>query len=581
MLKKFYPWFLSKGGVQIRDTQVSASLIWPVDLLKPIDFKLVKQGRMPAHLAGWQSLEAWGHRIGEYKDKKVSFEQWSQELEDYCVQDVHVTDELWRRIVAKNYSPLAIQLEHDVAKIINDQEDAGAPFDTDAAGKLYADLVQTRLDLEAECKTLFPAWYMPGKLFTPKRDNRKMHYVAGAECQHIVLTEFNPGSRDHIADRLQKTRGWKPTEFGSDGKPSVDEAILSTLPYPEAKTLTRYLLVQKRIGQLAEGKEALLKRVSSDGRIHGRVTTNGAVTGRATHSKPNMAQVPKVKKGKDKKTLKGEAGGWGWEFRSLVFAPPGWVMVGADASGLELRMLGHYMAPYDGGAYAREVVEGDVHSLTMAALESLGQPTRDTSKTWKYAWLYGAGDWKLGITLKVTQEEIDDYFKRFAKEWARAEKWQKKKGEPTDGATICAIVKGGLSRSAFLNKLPALKILVDKVKEKHRKVKHLLGLDKRILTTRSEHAALNTLLQSAGALVCKMWLKIMRQDLLAAGYVLNRDFQQILWVHDEVQILARPEIADAIGKIAVEAVRKAGEAFGLRVPLTGEFKVGRTWSETH
>lgn len=541
-IQKLYPNWKPRGI--IRDTQVCAQLMWPVDVLKPRDMARAARGKFPKQLMGRQSLEAWGHRIGEYKGKKVSFEQWSQELEDYCVQDVEVTLVLWQRICAMNYSPFAIELEHEVAEILFEQEQNGVPFDDEKAQKLYASFVQIRLDIEKELETLFDPWLAAdGKPVTPKRDNKKKGIVAGCPYQKLKLVTFNPGSRDHIANRLMAVRGWKPTEYTDDGRVKVDEAIISKLPYPETKKLSRYLLVQKRIGQLAEGKEALIKH-SKNGKIHGRVIGNGTVTGRGTHSKPNLGQVPKVKKGKDG-VLYGEAGGWGYEFRSLFYAPPGWKMVGADASGLELRMLGHYMARWDGGAYAKEVVEGDVHTLHMNILANVVVVSRDNGKTWTYAYLYGAGDPKLGLILK--------------------------KGPKT----------GAASRAMFLNKLPALKYLLDAVKSKHRSQKFVVGFDKRILHTRSEHAALNTLLQGAGAIACKVWLTILHRALKARGFVNGKDYMQVLWIHDEVQILARPEIADEIGTIAVEAVRETGRRLGLKVPLDGEYKVGENWALTH
>jgi DNA polymerase-1 len=550
-IQKLYPWFKPQG--QVRDTKVCTRLIWPSDILSVKDYANKK---FPARLNGKHSLEAWGHRLGEYKGAKQDFSQWSQELEDYCVQDVNVTLTLWKLIVRQNYSETAIQLEHDVQEIIFRQEQTGVPFNEAEAHKLYASLVQTRLEAEKELAGLFAPWYQGGSLFTPKRDDpyhkwvtkkdgtkvmlkpkKGKGYVAGAEMQHIKLVEFNPGSRDHIADRLIKLRGWKPKAFTADGGAQVDEKILSSLPYPEAKKLTRYLLIQKRIGQLAEGKKALMKFVKN-GRIHGEVMTNGTVTGRAAHMNPNLGQVPKVQKGK-----RGEEGLWGFEFRNLFYAPEGWVMVGIDASGLELRMLGSRMAAWDGGAYAKEVVEGDVHTLHATALAI----ERDLSKTWTYAFLYGAGDKKLGNILKA-------------------------KNAPSAGRQ---------SRAIFQHKLPALGYLVNAVKRRHNTRKYLVGLDGRHVATRSEHSALNTLLQCDGSLVVKFWMVKLDRALTARGWKWGVDYAQILYVHDELQFLARPSIADELGCIAVETIRQVGKDLNLRVPLDATAHIGNTWATTH
>jgi DNA polymerase I-like protein with 3'-5' exonuclease and polymerase domains len=194
--------------------------------------------------------------------------------------------------------------------------------------------------------------------------------------------EFNPGSRNHIAYWLKRKYNWEPLVYTDSGEPQLDEDVLKSLPYPEASFLLEYFLVDKRLGQIAEGEQAWLKCVDADGRIHGYINGNGAVTSRMSHSKPNLAQVPRV------------GSPYGQECRSLFTAQFGWNLVGIDASGLELRMLAHYLARYDGGEYVKAILEGDIHSFNMNAL---GLTDRNKSKTFIYAWLYGAGDEKLGL----------------------------------------------------------------------------------------------------------------------------------------------------------------------------------------
>lgn len=548
-IRKVYPEWTTRA--QVRDTMVMARLFWPSDLLKAIDHQ---KKRVPGNLIGKHKLESWGYRLIEYKgDFKGPWDEWTREMQDYCETDVKVTHALWNLLVSKQYSEQAIQLEHDVQEIIARQVQAGVPFDMEAARALYGDLVQIRLQLTKECQKVFHPWEIRTP-FTPKANNKKRGYVKGVPTEKVRVVEFNPASTDHIADRLIALRGWKPSAYGKDGKPTVDEAVLAALDYPEIPLLLRYTMVKKRIGQLAEGKKALLKSVDADGRIRGGVVTNGTVTGRMAHFNPNLGQIPKVQKSKTKGILKGEEGEFGWEFRSLFYAPKGWKMVGVDESGLELRMLGHYMARWDGGAYAKEVIEGDVHTL---AMNILGIDSRDTTKTWEYAWLYGAGDEKLGKILKVAGGKT-------------AEETQRRRRSA-----------GKASRAKFLAKLPALKFLTDACRSKHRAQKYVRGLDGRIIHTRSDHSSLNSLLQSAGAIVCKVWIVTLHRRLKERGFEWDRDFQHVLTVHDEVQILAREEIADEIGKIAADAAREAGEILGLRVPTAGEYKVGNRWSETH
>jgi DNA polymerase I-like protein with 3'-5' exonuclease and polymerase domains len=442
-------------------------------------------------------------------------------------------------IESKNYSQEAIDLEHAVAQIIFRQEENGFHIDLEKAGKLYAHLKGIQERLTAELRQVFRPWYKPEKEFTPKRDNRTMGYRAGCPMTKVKLVEFNPSSGQHIADRLIKEFGWKPKEFTETGAPKVDETVLKKLPYPVVRNLIEYLTVNKRIGQLAEGDEAWLKH-QKDGVIHGGVNTNGAVTGRMTHMKPNMAQVPSVDHP------------YGHECRELFGARPGWALVGADASGLELRCLGHYMARYDDGEYGRLCIDPNVkiHAYNRALLELPEDPPGTNvyyqiAKRWMYAFLYGAGDAKLG--------EIFG----------------------SGGAQ-----KGKHLRSTFMANLPALNSLVSGVKAAAEKRGYLVGLDGRRLHIRSLHSALNTLLQGAGAIIMKKALVILDAD-LQAMFKPGVDYEFCANVHDEWQIECRPEIAEVVGKTAVEAIRKAGEHFKFRIPLDGEFKIGKTWADTH
>jgi DNA polymerase I-like protein with 3'-5' exonuclease and polymerase domains len=290
-------------------------------------------------------------------------------------------------------------------------------------------------------------------------------------------------------------------------------------------------MIQKRIGQLAEGDQAWLKLVRK-GKIHGSVNTNGAVTGRATHAYPNISQVPSSNSP------------YGLEFRELFTVPAGWTLVGADASGLELRCLAHFMAKWDGGQYGEVLLTGDIHTMNQ---EAAGLETRPQAKTFIYAFLYGAGDAKIGSIVG---------------------------GGPAEGKKL---------KTRFLAKTPALKRLKDAVGDAAKRG-HLIGLDGRILHVRSQHAALNTLLQSAGAIICKKWLVILEERLQIQGFKhgWDGDYAFCAWSHDEVQIACRtPEIATVIAWFATKAVEQAGAHFNFRCPLAGEAKVGSHWGETH
>jgi DNA polymerase I-like protein with 3'-5' exonuclease and polymerase domains len=544
VIQKLYPWF-SIDTSKVRDTLVMGRLIY--SHIKDSDTALLKKGKLPGRLFGSHSLEAYGYRLGLMKGEYVDefkermgeayvpgMEWWelSVEMFDYNDQDVVVTDALYDKLVAKSYSEQAIELEHNVAWIMAQQMRNGFEFNEQKAGALYAKLAQRRLELEQELKDFFGSWQVRLPDFIPKRDNKKLGYVAGVPVEKWKTVDFNPASRDHIADRLTNLYGWTPSVFTEGGKPKVDETVLAGLTYPPCKVLTEYLLVAKRISQLAEGDQAWLKLVKK-GKIHGSINPNGAVTGRATHAFPNIAQVPS------------SASPYGHECRELFGIPVGWSnLVGADASGLELRCLAHFMARYDGGEYGNVLLNGDIHTANQQAA---GLPTRNNAKTFIYAFLYGAGDEKIGSIVN---------------------------GDAVQGKKL---------KKKFLKSLPALGKLVDAVKAASKRG-YLVGLDGRQLHVRSSHAALNTLLQSAGALVCKQWLVILERDLQQSGlrHGWNGDYCFCAWVHDEAQIAARtPEIAEVIARLATEAVTKAGEYFNFRCPLAGEAKIGLNWSQTH
>lgn len=550
---------------KVFDTKTASRVIWTN--LKDIDFAAIRRGKRPPEFqskgyVGSNKLAAWGMRLGEYKgdfNPKDYGYTWAtcpfmREMDDYCEQDCEVTLKWIEFIEARNYSQECLDLEMEVARIIAQQERHGFCFDVPAAEKLAAELMAQRATLEAELTSLFPPWKAKdGKPFVPKRDNKARGYVAGVPVQKYKMVVFNPSSNDHIADRLIAVHHWKPQVFTPTGKPQIDETILAALPYPEAKQLSEYKLLVKRLGQLAEGSKAWLKKVKPDGRIHGSVNTNGAVTGRMTHSDPNVAQVDK------------------WEpMRALWTVPKGTVLVGCDAEGLELRALGHYMAQWDGGEYGDAVVNGkkengtDVHTVNQKAV---GLNTRDNAKTFIYALIYGAGDYKLGTIV------FDDFTQE--KQAAFVAKY------PTVKARKAALTNIGKKRRAnLMEALPALGKLTDGVKAAAKRRGYLKGLDGRRLCVRAEHAALNTLLQSAGAVAMKKALVIF-DAAVEADPKLRGKVHPVANIHDEFQLEVPPKLAQTVGKLAADSITKAGEHFGFRCPLSGAFDVGKNWSETH
>lgn len=551
-----------KTSAKVTDTLVLSRFLYP-DMVGTDTPNLhrLKQ-TFPKFPTGSHSLKAWGMRLGVLKGdfgESSDWSEWTPEMQTYCEQDVVVTAALHQHLMAQNPAPKAVELEHRFATILAMQERHGFAFDDRAAAALYAELVGHRLAIARELEAMFPPKTVE-TVFIPKVNNAQRGYSKGVPFTKRQEVEFNPSSRQMIAERLMD-KGWEPTDFTPSGQPKVDETILSRLPYPEAKILARHFLIEKRIGQLAEGEQAWLKLVKS-GRMHGSVNTNGAVTGRCTHSQPNLAQVPSVKKGKEG-ILYGEDGGWGAECRALFTVSKGRALVGIDLSGLELRCLAHFMAKYDEGEYAKVLLTGDIHTMNQHAA---GLPTRDNAKTFIYAFLYGAGDAKIGsiVLPNGTEEE------------------QSKLGKKL--------------KATFLKKTPALAALKRDINtiaspfvftDKGGRMPNpryrpfLFGLDGRKLHIRSAHAALNTLLQSAGALISKAATIIAYDDLIAQGLVWGKDFAQVAHVHDEMQYEVREGLEEQVGKTVVEAMRKAGEFFNFTCPIDGEFKYGRNWKETH
>jgi DNA polymerase I-like protein with 3'-5' exonuclease and polymerase domains len=478
------------------------------------------------------SLEAWGQTLGFHKIDYAKVWTWLMDrpqaysgecfdlphhglLDDYCVRDVEVTAKLYLKLVSdfneKQFSLESLELENSVAAIIAQQERNGFKID-----QIYATCLLT--DIKSRVAEIYERMQSRWPPVTVERYSDK----TGKRLKDSVVT-FNPGSRQQIGERL-KELGWKPKEFTETGIPKIDETVLAGIKIPEAQVIAEYLMLNKRISQI----ESWMEAVGKDGRVHGKVITNGAVTGRMTHSSPNMAQIP-------------NAGSiYGPECRECWTVEEGNVLVGCDASGLELRMLAHYMKDND---YVRTVTEGssklgtDVHTVNQRAA---GLTTRDSAKTFIYAFLYGAGDAKIGTIVG---------------------------GSAKDGERL---------KRKFLQQTPALAKLIERVGKQAAKG-WVPGLDGRRIWVRSEHAALNSLLQGAGAIVMKKALVIFdnkrRANNWPVKYVAN--------VHDEAQLECPKDIAEEVGKAFKQSIIEAGEHYKLRCPLDGEYKIGANWRQTH
>ena len=525
-IRKLYPSFFIRG--KLFDTLLMSKLCYPD--IGEIDDRRIRKGLYPKEVRGRYSLKAWGYRLKEYKgdycEQENCWTQWTPDMQRYCEQDVMVTKALFDLLKSKNISEEAVALEHEFAQIIFAQEQRGVYFDKPRAIDLTGKLLQLKTELEQKLRTCFPD-KVRTETFIPKVNNKTRGYIKGQPFTKKIVIEFNPSSRQMIAERLIQKYGWKPKELSPTGLPIVSEEVLDSLEYPEAPILKEYFLVTKVLGQLSDGRNAWLKLVSSDGAIHGRVDTIGAVTGRCTHNSPNLAQVPAV------------GGFMGKECRELFKAREGYKLVGCDASGLELRCLAHYM---NDEGYTHELLNGDIHTRNQ---KMAGLATRAEAKRFIYAFNYGGGDSLIGSIVG---------------------------GDAKVGKKI---------KEKFLRGLPKLHNLILRVQRRIKERSYLKGLDGRILKVREQYKGLNVLLQSAGAIVMKKALCILYEDCFNKGWKLNEDYAFVLNVHDEYQAEVRPELVDEYKVMAVEAIRKAGEYFKFRCPLDGEAKVGDSWYDTH
>lgn len=651
---------------RIRDTLVLARLLFPDQ--KDKDFRLFEAGKLEGKNIGKHTLDSWGQRLGMYKGdyKKIKEEEglargyakdseemrlwvwgrWTEELEDYCSNDVDVTCLLVKMIESREASPDSVYVQHRLADLMARQQENGFPFDKPRALILAGELTEEQHRLEGELAIDFPGRFIPKKRMdtppigrdvnggefpkfwiegedepedrrwfgypetkgkaSPKwKDPLRPRYSEGAVFTPIVWQEFKPTSRPQITDRLQEM-GWEPEDedYTEKGNVKANDVILRRIVdrFPVAEKLADLLAIRKLMGQLSDGNQAWLKVYNeTSGCIHAYVNPCGAVTTRATHAFPNLAQVPAVRKKKAKFSelkqvanprgivrpnamykggpvlvlkkgrrfddwhlfptnedgseaeygfvILGLKGGWGYECRSLFGVFEGWKLVGSDLAGIELRCLAHEMAKYDGGAYGQVLLEGDIHSENQRLA---GLDMRDTAKTFIYAFLYGAGDEKIGKIVSPLSSPVQ----------------QAKMGKEL--------------KQKFLKNLPALnKVIRDIQRQASRK--YIVGLDGRRLFVRSKHAALNTDLQGMGATIANWWLIFIEDMLEEEGlkYGWDADFVFLAWIHDEVQIACREGLEDLVMQVCVKAAVKAGEFLNFALPVEASADTGYTWSDTH
>lgn len=434
-----------------------------------------------------------------------------------------------------------VSLEMRMAELMAMQQRSGFRFDIEQAIKVRAELQHEYDELQAQILQRFP--YVAGKVFTPKRADKKKGYVAGAPMTRLEV--FNPTSRQNISWALQTFRNARFTKVTDTGKPKVDEAALGELQeralqednqllHEECGMFIRLLTLQKWLGQLSEGSNSWFNTIEGDGCIHHSCTLN-TQTARNAHRGPNLGQVVSAP----------------WA-RQLFIPHPGHLMVGCDLEGLELRALGGYLHRFDGGSFADVVINGDIHQQNADRVSTPEVPvSRKAVKNLTYGFIYGAGDLKLGHIIKP---EYSDAAKKSL---------------------------GSDLRQKFLQAIPGLEPLIEAVKARVREYGYIKGLDGRPIYTRAEHSALNFLLQSCGAILSKRWCVISQDMLDEAGLTYDVDYTRCAYVHDEQQFSVVPSEAERVAKILVDAAPRAGQYYNFKVPITAASDIGKTWADTH
>ena len=458
---------------------------------------------------GGHSLEAWGRKLSFPKvefDPSLFYQGYTEKMGLYCMQDTKLTCKLYKVLKTElhKFSGDSIKLEHRVRMILSEQELNGFALDQENACILVAELNDELVQIKEDMQKVFPPAEVQLKT--------KVKYIP-----------FNPGSRKQVGERLME-KGWVPEKKTDLGTPVLDEGVLSGIDMEEAKIVGRYMMLQKRIAQINSWIDAVNPET---GRVHGKVLTLRTITGRMAHASPNMAQVPAV------------YSPYGKECRRLWVPsnPRKQNLVGIDASSIELRMLCHYMNDPE---YTEIVVSGDIHTANQ---ERAGLSSRSQSKTFIYAFLYGAGAAKIGSIVE---------------------------GSAKDGQELI---------DNFLEATPALQEARHRVILTAERSGIIRGLDGRMLWIRSPHAALNTQLQGAAAVVMKRALLIFHKELASSPCAGRAKF--VANVHDEWQLEVDKPLSDMVGTLGIESIKKAGEYYKLNCPLGGEYNVGTNWAETH
>lgn len=522
--------------------------LWGVDLTLDKIVDTLVLSRLADSFRPGHSLRDWGQRLDCLKDHHEDWSQWSQEMEDYCIQDVNVTMKVYERLKKelKGFTKESVEIEHWSQYILEQQRMKGFLLDQQLALSTKSEIDTKYLEIIDKLQKVFPPRKVVTGEWIAKRtkagdinavsqriiNSGLVEHVEGDTYNRIEYKEFCIDSPKEICERLKDY--WKPVIMTPAGQPKVCEINLNTLrkDAPDELKLIKDCKVLKSRSTLIQ---SYFDACGDDGRVHGQVVSIGAGTHRMAHRNPNTGNIPS-------KGLYGEV------CRQMFTVDEGRKLVGCDAANIQFRVLAHYL---NNAELIDQIVHKDMHYYfsQMYGLNPKDKEydesnhdmvmARKKGKTCTFAIIMGAGVAKIGEVLGsyAAGKEAFDNLKRSVTGW---NKFQKEI-------------------------------------EYRAGVGFFTGLDGRKIPLKSAHFGMSSYLQAGEAVIMKKAMIESYKEIQKLGI----DAHQVAVVHDEMQYDCAEDVAETVGEILKKNIIAAGVHFNLRCPLGAEYMIGKTWVETH